>query len=74
MQRWARVTMNQSGFINDGKGFWINESNVAFMIELNDGCTIGFATSDDDVITVGQSCDEIFTEWDNWEAIQEGSD
>ena len=74
MQRWARVTMNQGGFINDGRDFWINESNVASMIEHDDGCTIVFATSDDDILTVRQSCDEIFTKWDNWQAIQEGSD
>jgi len=74
MHRWARVTMNQGGFINDGRDFWINESNVASMIEHDDGCTIVFATSDDDILTVKQSCDEIFTEWDEWQAIQEGSD
>ena len=35
---------------------------------------VNFATSEYDVIKVRQSCDCIFTEWDNWQATQEGSD
>ena len=74
MHRWARVTMNQSGFINDGRYFWINESNVSFIADNDGGSIVGFSTSEDDVINVHESCDEIFTEWDEWQAIQEGSD
>ena len=74
MQRWARVTINESGTIHDGHGMWVNESNVASMIHLDDGCMICFATSDDDVVKVKQSIDCIFTEWDDWQAVQEGSD
>ena len=74
MQRWALVTMNHRGRIDDGKDFWINESNVASMMELDDGCMVNFATSEYDVIKVRQSCDCIFTEGDNWQATQEGSD
>lgn len=74
MHRWARVTMHQRGWHNHGKDFWINESNVSFIIELDDCCTIGFASSEDDVFTVSESAEEIFLAWDNWQAIQEGSD
>lgn len=74
MQRWARVTISENGMIYNRHDMWVNESNVTSMIELDDGCMIFFATSDDDAIKVKQSCDEIFTEWDNWQAIQEGSD
>jgi hypothetical protein len=74
MQRWARVTLSRTGGVNDGRDFWINESNVVSIMDLDDGCMICFATSEDDVITVEQSSDYIFTEWDEWQGIQEGSD
>lgn len=70
MNRWARVT-NQEG----GREFWVNESNVTVLKDYDlGGCMIAFSTSEDDVVQVEQSSDDIFTSWDNWQAIQEGSD
>ena len=74
MNRWAHVTIQEEGMIYNDHGMWINESNVASMVHLDDGCMICFATSGDDAIKVKQSIDYIFTEWDDWQAIQEGSD
>lgn len=69
MQRWARVR-----YVSTGETLWINESNVAFISDNDSGSMVGFSTSEDDVINVFESPDDIFTEWDNWQAIQEGSD
>ena len=69
MHRWARVS-----YVATGEAFWINESNVAFIADRDGGSMVGFSTSEDGIINVHESCDEIFTEWDNWQAIQEGSD
>ena len=69
MNRWARITR-----VTIGDNFWINESNVAFMSEQGDGCMGGFSTSEDDVMEGEESCDDIFTSWDGWQEIQEGSD
>ena len=69
MNRWASVTR-----VTIGDNFWINQSNIAFMAEQGDGSLIGFSTSEDDVMEVQESCDDIFASWDNWQKIQEGSD
>jgi len=70
MNRWARVT-NKEG----GCELWVNESNVTVLKDYDlGGCMIAFSTSDDDVVRVEESSDDIFTAWDNWQAIQEGSD
>jgi hypothetical protein len=70
MHRWARVTSK-----GDGCDVWINESHVVVLKDYDfGGCMIAFSTSEDDVAEVEQSSDYIFTEWDNWQAIQEGSD
>tara|TARA_R100001463_G_scaffold58449_3_gene110764 strand:+ start:183 stop:404 length:222 start_codon:yes stop_codon:yes gene_type:complete len=73
MNRWARVTIQERGMIYNDHGVWINESNVTSMIDLDDGCMICFATSEDDAIKVKQSIDDIFSDWDNWQQIHKDS-